>query len=210
MRTLLILIAILATGLLTWRAMDASDGGTWCPGRGRLDAAGMMRVWHAAVEQQLTGRPRAPWCSENESRKKCQWLRRWRGPAAPEAQVALVREAFRLLEACARERGNIHRCRQLLRKDSQDACNALNCTPYGMPARRWFYTDSPIRAVIFARDPEGMDVDLRIYVDDVQKAPFLHPEAPGYARAFTARLHLYQDTLTGSHCPDVRVRPGLP
>ncbi len=54
-----------------------------------------------------------------------------------------------------------------------------------------------------------MDVDFRIYVDDAQKALFLHPEAPGHARAFAAQLHLYQDTLTGNHCPAAKVTMGL-
>ncbi len=202
---LLVIAAVLAVALFFWWPGAAPDGRTWCPGRGRLDAAGMVRVWRATVLQQLTGRPMAPWCDETAGRKKCQRLRRWREPAAPKAQVALVREAFRLLEACAQERGNLHRCRQLLREDNRDACKVLNCNPYGLPIRPWFFTDSTIRAIVFARAPEGWTVDFRIYVDDAGAMPFLRAVAPGYARAFAARLHLYQDTLTGNHCPDARV-----
>ena len=199
-----VIVAMLIAAVALWQ-VNARDTRIYCPGRGYLDAAGMVRMWRAAVMQQLTGLPQPPWCSGTGERKGCQWLRRWRGPAAAQEQVALVREAFRLLEECAQERGDFPRCRQLVRRDGADACKALSCTPYGRPARPWVFAHGRIRAIIFARDPEGMEVDFRIYADDAHGAPFLRPEAPGYARALAAKLRLYADSLTGNHCPAAKV-----
>jgi len=199
-------VLMLGAGALVVFA-NLRDDKVYCPGRGYLDAAGMVRLWRAAVVQHLTGRPQPPWC---EDAADCRWLKEWRGPAAPEAQVALVLEALRLVEECARERGDFHRCRQLLRKDSREACGVTDCAPYRYTPRPWLFEGSPIRAIVFARDPEGMTVDFRIYVGDAEAAPFPRPVAPGYARAFAARLHLYHDSLTGNHCPDAQITVGRP
>ncbi len=205
----LALLVALGAALIV-HGFNISGGKELCMGQGYLDATGKVRLWRAAVMQRLTGEPRAPWCDETAGREKCPWLRRWRGPAAPEAQVALVREAFRLVETCARERGDAYRCRQLLREDDREACTVLDCKPDWGGPRPWFFRDSPIRAIIFALSHEGTNLDFRVYVDDAHTPPFTRPAAPGHALAWAATLHFRFDEFTDNLCPTARVEERTP
>ncbi len=184
-------------------AYTTSGNKTHCTGYGYLTAADQVRLWRASVLQYLTLEPHKPWCST----AKCARKRSNRQEKAPDLQVQLVREAFRLVEQCAEERDSYFDCRKLLREDSKTACAAINCEPFRFGSKPWYFKKdgSPIRAVIFAHDPEGGDVRFTIYVDDTIKAPFLRNVAPGYARAFDATLKVFIDSLTSNLCPSARV-----